>query len=328
MLKINNHFIGKKMGYFEKIIENDSFITEDQRLKLLAPRKGKIRTVMDTDTFNEIDDQFAIVQMMLSPERLSVEAIYAAPFAMNNRSDHPGKGMELSYDEILRLLERINIKPDGFVFKGVTEYVGPTKTARDAPAVDDLIKKAKQGTPEDPLYVIAIGAISNVASALIQAPEIVDRIVVIWLGGNSVYWPHSQDYNLKQDVGGAQILFDCGVALVMVPCAGVTSHLHSTVPEIEKYVEPHGTIGEFLAMRFKEYSDDHKGWSKEIWDMAAVAWALNDEWAPTDLISSPILTDNMTWSIDHKRHSIRYVKAINRDAILKDFIVKLENFNK
>ena len=68
--------------------------------------------------------------------------------------------------------------------------------------------------------------------------------------------------------------------------------------------------------------------AKEIWDMAAVAWALNDEWAPTDLISSPILTDNMTWSIDHKRHSIRYVKAINRDAILKDFIVKLENFNK
>lgn len=316
------------MGYFEKRIDSKIIITEEQRLRLLEPRKGKIKVVMDTDTFNEIDDQFAIVQMMLSSERLDVEAIYAAPFSMNNRSDHPGKGMELSYDEILRLLERINVEPQGLVFKGVTEYVGPSKTARDAPAVDDLIQKAKKSSPENPLYVIAIGAISNVASALIKAPEIIDRIIVIWLGGNSVYWPHSEDYNLKQDVGGAQILFDCGVALVMVPCAGVTSHLHSTVPEIEKYIEPHGAIGEFLAMRFKEYSDDHKGWSKEIWDMAAVAWALNDEWAPSDLISSPILTDNMTWSVDHRRHSIRYITAINRDAILKDFIIKLEKFNQ
>ena len=38
-------------------------------------------------------------------------------------------------------------------------------------------------TPEHPLYVTAIGAITNVASALLLAPELVDRIVVVWLGG-------------------------------------------------------------------------------------------------------------------------------------------------
>ena len=79
--------------------------------------------------------------------------------------------------------------------------------------------------------------------------------------------------------------------------------------------------GAFLAMRFKEYSSDHKGWSKEIWDMAAVAWA------PSVIISSPVLNDNMTWSVDQRRHVIRYVTEINRDAILKDFINKLETFN-
>ena len=62
----------------------------------------------------------------------------------------------------------------------------------------------------------------------------------------------SYDFNLKQDVGAAQILFDCGVAMVMVPCAGVTTHLTTTVPEVEKYIEPHGEIGKFLAMRFKD----------------------------------------------------------------------------
>ena len=58
------------------------------------------------------------------------------------------------------------------------------------------------------------------------------------------------EFNLKQDVGGAQVLFDSGVSLVMIPCKGVTSHLTSTVPEIEKYVEPHGEIGKFLSLRF------------------------------------------------------------------------------
>ena len=98
------------------------------------------------------------------------------------------------------------------------------------------------------------------------------------------------EFNLKQDIGGAQVLFDSGVSLVMVPCKGVTSHLISTVPEIEKYIEPHGEIGKFLAMRFKEYNSIHKGWSKEIWDMAAVGYVLNEDWAPTNtclLYTSP-----------------------------------------
>ncbi len=314
------------MAYFEKgfhVSKDDTKI-----LNLLKPRSGIVRAVLDTDTYNEIDDQFALVQMMLSHERIKVEGIYAAPFSMNERADNPEKGMELSYDEILRLLERINVAHEKFVFKGVKEYVGSAKNVIEAPAVDELIKKAHEGSADNPLYVIAIGAISNVASALIKDPSIKEKIVVIWLGGNALYWPHSYDFNLKQDVGGAQILFDCGVPLVMVPCAGVTTHLTTTVPEVEKYIEPHGEIGKFLAMRFKEYSNDHKGWSKELWDMAAVAWLINEEWTPTNIIPSPILSDNMTWSVDHRRHSIKIVSMLNRDEIIKDFIFKLERFNK
>jgi len=228
------------------------------RLKMLEPPKGKVRVVMDTDTFNEIDDQFAIVQMMLSRDQLDVEAIYAAPF-FNKRSSGPGDGMERSYDEILELLSRLDIPAEGLVHRGVTEYVGPTKQARPAPAVDDLIARARTGTIDKPLYVIAIGAISNVASALIKAPDIADKMVVVWLGGHALEWPHAIEFNLKQDVGGAQVLFDSGVPLVLVPCMGVSSHLHSTVPEIEKYVEVHGEIGKFLAMRYKGYADDHVG---------------------------------------------------------------------
>ena len=300
-------------------------LSERKRLQLLHPRPGKLRVVMDTDAFNEIDDQFAIVHMMLSSRRLSVEAIYAAPFH-NYRSKNPRDGMEQSYDEILRLLEKLKIEAHDLVYRGVGQYIGPKRKYEHAPAVDNLISQAKAGSPEDPLYVIAIAAITNVASAILKAPEIIDRIVVVWLGGHSLSWPDTREFNLEQDIVGAQVLLDSGAAVVLVPCMGVTSHLHSNVPEIERYVETQGEIGAFLAERFKNYSDSHKGWSKEIWDMAAVAWVLNDEWAPSYIISSPIVTEQATWSFDQSRHSIKYVYRIDRDSIMQDFFEKLEVF--
>jgi purine nucleosidase len=69
------------------------------RAARLAAPKGKVRMVLDTDTYNEVDDQFAVVQWLLSPDRLGIEAIYAAPFH-NNRSDGDGDGMQKSYEEI------------------------------------------------------------------------------------------------------------------------------------------------------------------------------------------------------------------------------------
>ena len=297
-------------------------------LETLLSKKGVIKTILDTDTYNEIDDQFALVQMLLSKERIDVLSINAAPFSMNNRSDDPQKGMELSYEEIFRLLKKINFKKNNFVFKGSTKYVGFDKKPIDSPAADNIIENALKCSESDPLYVVAIGAITNVASAILKEPEIINKIVVVWLGGNALYWPENNEFNLKQDIGGAQVLFDSGVSLVLVPCKGVTSHLISTVPEIEKYIEPHGEIGKFLAMRFKEYNNNHKGWSKEIWDMAAVSWVLNEEWTPTNIAPSPILLDDKTWTFDENRHPIKIVYEIKRDLILQDFIEKLENFSK
>lgn len=73
-------------------------------IKNLQRPEGKIDVVLDTDTYNEIDDQFAVAYMLSCGEKLNVKALYAAPF-YNNHSDGPEDGMERSYQEILRLLE-------------------------------------------------------------------------------------------------------------------------------------------------------------------------------------------------------------------------------
>lgn len=300
-------------------------LTDSDRLHRLTPPTNKLRMVLDTDTYNEIDDQFALVYALLSPEKLGLEAIYAAPFH-NDRSTSPGHGMELSYTEILELLQRMDVSPEGLVYKGSTDYVGPQLKAQENDAVHDLIARAKASSPDDPLYVVAIGAITNVTSALMLEPEIINNIVVVWLGGHALHWPNAVEFNLKQDVAGAQILFGSGVPLVLIPCMGVTSHLHSTVPEIERSVEPCGDIGAFLARRFKEYSHERSGWSKIIWDLANIAYLLDASWVPTELVHSPVLSDQVTWSVDRSRHLIRCANYVRRDPILRDFFAKLAQF--
>jgi len=281
--------------------------------------------VLDTDTYNEIDDQFAMVYSLLSPERLSLEALHAAPFH-NSRSAGPEDGMAKSYEEILRVLARLNRPPGDFVFRGSTAYLASAEDPQQSDAARDLVARAMRPNGE-PLYVVAIGAITNVASAILIEPRIIERIVIVWLSGHALHWPDTREFNLAQDLHASRLIFDCGVPLVHVPCCGVTTHLHTTMPEIERHVDGKGAIGDYLAQIFREHSGDHFAWSKVLWDMAAVAWIINDQWVPTNIVHSPIVTDQVTWSFDQRRHLIRSASFVHRDPIFRDFFAKLEVAN-
>ena len=64
-------------------------LTEQELLdRIRIPSEGKLNIFLDTDTYNEIDDQFAILYAMLSPERLCLKGISAALF-FNDRSASP-----------------------------------------------------------------------------------------------------------------------------------------------------------------------------------------------------------------------------------------------
>ncbi|MHC4433829.1 MAG: nucleoside hydrolase [Planctomycetota bacterium] len=298
-------------------------ISEGQRIKMLKPPEGRpVRMVLDTDTYNEIDDQFALVYALISPE-LDVEAVYAAPFH-NSRSTGPKDGMEKSYEEILRILDKLDRSAEGFAFKGSTSYLKDPKNPERSPAALDLIKRARKSSPDDPLYVVPVGAITNVSSAILIDPSIIKNIVVVWLGGNGHNWPHQREFNFRQDLNASRVIFDSGVPFVQCPCTPVVTHFRTTVPEMERYVGGRGPIGDYLLDIFKRYRKDHFGWSKVLWDMTAVAWVVNDSWLPSNLVHSPIVTDNYTLSFDNSRHLIRTVYYVNRDPIFRDFFTKLE----
>jgi inosine-uridine nucleoside N-ribohydrolase len=187
----------------------------------------------------------------------------------------------------------------------------------------DLVQRAMDGS-DAPLYVVAIGAITNIASAILIEPGIIENIVVVWLGGNALHWPSSREFNLMQDPLASKLVFDCGVPLIQVPCLGVTTHLMTTVAEIERYVQGRGAIGDYLTEIFKGYHDDHYAWSKVLWDIATIAYLIDETWVPTDIVHSPILTDQLTWSFDSSRHFIRSANFVHRDPIYRDLFKKLE----
>ncbi|HEU5098703.1 MAG TPA: nucleoside hydrolase [Roseiflexaceae bacterium] len=297
-------------------------LSDARRLELLEPPSGRVRMVLDTDTFNEIDDQFALVYALLSPERIECQAIYAAPFH-NKRSSGPEDGMLRSYEEIGRVLDRLGRANDQPILKGSTAWLPAPDQPVASAAADDLIARARAGG-DGPLYVVAIGAITNVASALLAAPEIAERIVVVWLGGQPLSWHHTREFNLSQDLYASRALLDSGAPLVRVPCLNVAEHLRTTEAEMERFVKGRGAIGDYLFEIYSGYYEQHYARSKEIWDMAPIAWLIEPGWVETTVVHSPILTADQTWSHDAQRHLTREARIVRRDPIFADLFRKLE----
>ena len=284
------------------------------RCERLIPPRGPIRMVLDTDAYNEVDDQFALAYALLAPEVLTLEAVYAAPFH-NNRSTGPADGMERSYQEILAVLERMNSAFD-VVLRGSQNYLSAAGEAVDSPAARDLV--ARGLASDEPLYVAAIGAPTNVASALLLEPSLVGRIIVVWVAGHPLDWPTAREFNLEQDLHASRVLFDSGVPLVQIPGRLVAEQLRTTIPELNACLRGHGALADYLCDIVAGYTTEPIGWSKVIWDISAIAWMVQADWVPTVLTSTPILTAEVTYSRDPSRPLMRLARICHRDAIFRD----------
>lgn len=301
-------------------------LDEATLVERLKKPQGMIDVVLDTDTYNEIDDQFALAYLIKSNEKLRLQAIYAAPF-FNFHSESPEDGMEKSYDEIhkvLDLLEQGQLKE--VTYKGSRTYLPSENEPVDSPAAKDLVERAMARPDGNPLYVVAIGAITNVASAILMKPEIIGKIVVVWLGGNALEWPDNREFNCFQDVAAARVVFDCGVPVVQLPCMGVVSAFTTTGPELEYWLKGKNPVCDYLVentVHEAEIVEKNKCWSRAIWDVTAVAWLLDDRFMKERLEASPIPEYDDKWGFDRTRHLMKYVYWIDRDALFTDLFEKL-----
>ena len=303
-------------------------MTTAQLLKNLETPTHKIDVVLDTDAYNEIDDQFAIAYMLRSPERMNVKAFCAAPF-FNSNSTSPEDGMYRSYEELLKLLklaDREDMIPH--VYKGSTCYLPDEQTPVPSDAATYMAKLANEYSTENPLYIVAIGAITNVASALLLNPEMKEKVVIVWLGGHAHHWNRNGEFNLMQDVAAARIVFGCGVPFVQLPCCGVVDRFTVSKPELLYWLKDKNPLANYLAENTIAAADKYAAgipWTRVIWDVTAVGWLLNDNqrFMNDELRHSPIPEYDDRYAFDNTRHFMKYVTNINRDELFRDLFTKL-----
>jgi hypothetical protein len=105
-------------------------MTEAQRIKNMEIPTGRVDMVLDTDAFNEIDDQFAIAYTLRSAERCNLRQIYAAPF-LNKKVSSAEEGMEASYNEILKILDE-----ELPSYKNIAEILDTIGISKDLSAIN------------------------------------------------------------------------------------------------------------------------------------------------------------------------------------------------
>ena len=343
------------------------------RERLEPPSGGPVRLVIDTDTANEIDDQYALAWALLSPEHMTVEAVTAEPFSFAHhqpellaaeralesgdpRQEHlvggfqgwidrqhaqgrraadleftlAPEGMELSFAEICTIYDKLGLPHNGKVFRGATRYMTAPDDIVASESVDVIIDLAKSG--DAPLYVAAMGCVTNIAAALLKAPEIMERIVVIWTSAYPSSAPHCNrpSLNLVQDQHASRLIFDCGVPHIYLPGYHVGAQLKISRPEMEAFVKGKGAIGDYLWQLFTNNPlhdmfaiSDAARRTWVIWDIIDIAWLINPDWVPTYLTNSPVLKPDLYWERHSDRHLMREAHDVQRDEIFLDFYDKL-----
>jgi purine nucleosidase len=283
--------------------------------------KTKKKVIIDTDAFNEIDDQYAMAYALASGDDLEVLSINAAPFE-NERSSSYEDGMLRSFDEIRHVLDlagRSSIPS----YKGSRKRIYDTGEPEKSPAAVNIINTvlAEDGY----VYILAQGAISNVASAFMLEPAIREKAVVIWLGMNEKDSGNHCEFNFMQDTKAGQLFFECCDNIILCPAMYVTSDLLTNRELTEKLNGKSGLstyLYEITSRCYKDSSDpDH--WVRTIWDLAAPGILVRPECASLTAVNAPVLDGEVNKTGEDPEHRILYLDRIDRDILFKDVWAKI-----
>ena len=278
----------------------------------------KVNVILDTDIYNECDDQFALSYLIKSQDKFNIDAITIAPYHHDNNISIQ-EGIYKSYDEVIKICNWLNFDYTNKVFKGSSDYI-QNNYNEENDAVNKIIEIANKN---DKTYILAIGAITNVALAIKKEPKIVNKIEIVWLGGHSFLSKDNKEFNFRQDIQAVRIVFDSKVNLTIIPCKNVASNLRTSIYELEHFLKGKNELCDYLCQRF--YNDGIHGIKERrvIWDISVIAYMINKEWFETEEISCPNIKDDTSYEVTANNHKIVVVNYLNVDKIYKDLFKKL-----
>lgn len=295
----------------------------DELYKLISNIKfskiDKYNVIVDTDVYNETDDQFALAYLLKSKQKINIEAVTIAPY-QNKSYPFSDSGIKRSYEEAKKVFELLGEDSTNLIFKGSTEYM-TYGYDEENDAVNKIIEVALKN---DKTYILAIGTPTNVALAIKHEPKIIDKIEVIWIGGHTLINNTNLNEANFKDLDAVKVLLDSKVKLTIIPCFGVASNLKVSLYDLDRLIKGKSELCDFLYDRFYDVvvnKHNLKRWT--MWDISVIAYMINRDWFDTFLVSAPLINEDTSYKLTNNRHNVTFVNKIDSNAILDDMFKKI-----
>lgn len=296
--------------------------------KFDVPEEKIVRVIVDTDAKNEADDQFAIVQALLSPKFENVGFI-AAHYGTRRHAD----SMERSYQELETIFDKMHIQDKSILYHGAPHAL-PGKGSPVPSEGAELIIREAMKDDDRPLYVTFLGPLTDLASAYLMEPRIKNRLIAIWIGGGK-YPNGGEEFNLGNDIHAANVVFSSGMEVWQVP-KNVYEMIPVSLAELEYKVAPYGEIGAYLFEQLNTHAHEsgprksafRTGETWVLGDNPAIGLILYEHRFLYDWVRAPFITADMTYVQTERNNPIRVYKSIDSRLILEDMFSKIALFAK
>lgn len=269
------------------------------------PPAGQLRVIIDTDAANEVDDQWAIALALGFPERLKIEGFVAAHYGQRGGAQGIAKS-RASLEATLAAAGRAG----AFTLKNGSDPIAYRDRPPGSEGVDFIVATARTATPENPLWLILLGAATDGAAALLKDPTIADRLVVFWHGRST--WPvRCTNFNATNDPVAAALLFELPCRFVLFDTgAGLTMPM----PESETRVGRTGPLGKFLH-EIRTRSAYASRADKGMFDLGDIAALIDPAGTSTwESAAAPAVRFDLTYDFSKNHGPMHRITAIDRDA--------------
>ncbi|MBN1491401.1 MAG: nucleoside hydrolase [Phycisphaerae bacterium] len=288
-----------------------------RRVPTIPPKDQKLRVVIDTDARNEIDDVWAIALALQCPDRFEIEGFVAA----NYDNENPGAG-PASIETSARMIETICDKA-GLAGRFPIKHGSPPMRYQFEPSesegVNFIIDKAMASTPEDPLWVIGLGAATDIASAYLAEPRIAERIVVFWHFRTE--WPkRCWNFNVIGDVRATRIVFHSNLSFVLFDTG---AHLTCPMEQSARWVD-YSPLGQFLH-EFRREQEWYQSPKKGFYDLGDIAALVDPSLATWEVVDCPEVDWDLSYRFKGTKGRILRCADMDRDGTFALFEARLRD---
>jgi inosine-uridine nucleoside N-ribohydrolase len=288
---------------------------------LLPSIAQKQKVWIDSDTGNEMDDLYAIVRLVKAP---AIDLIGLSSAQFNNPdllvfekwNAYDTKGLKTVAEsqrineQILNALGKLDIAHP----LGADRQIGRSwgeQDPRDSPAAQAIIAAVKNLPSNEKLDIITTGAMTNIATALILAPEIKSRIRCFALGAQynpkTKIW-NKNEFNVRNDLNAFDYLLNLdGFELTVMSTDAsfpLQFHREDTYNRLDEKVE----VEKILKDRWREQNPQDE--MRVMWDLALVEAYLNPDLAKIEKVTTPP---------ENTQRPIKAYTSINEKEIAMDF---------